>query len=139
MNKFIGLGRLTADPNIKYSGDTPIASFTTAIDRRFKRDGEATADFISCVAFGKQAEFIEKYFRKGMRISYSGRIQTGSYTNREGQKVYTTNVVIEEVEFCESKQSQEETHKTETREENKNSDDGFVNLPEEIDDELPFN
>jgi single-strand DNA-binding protein len=96
------------------------------------------ADFISCVAFGKQAEFIEKYFRKGMRISYSGRIQTGSYTNREGQKVYTTNVVVEEAEFCESKQSQGETHKTETREENR-SNDGFVNLPEGIDDELPFN
>lgn len=135
MNKFIGLGRLTADPNIKYSGETVIASFTTAIDRRFKRDGEATADFIPCVAFGKQAEFIEKYFKKGMRISYSGRIQTGSYTNRDGQKVYTTNVVIEEAEFCESKN---QTQKAETKEEVK-TDDGFVNLPDGIDEELPFN
>ena len=100
------MGRLTRDPEVRYSAGEnalAIARYTLAVDRRFRRDGEATADFISCVSFGRTAEFAEKYFRQGMRMVISGRIQTGSYTNRDGQKVYTTDVVAEEVEFAESK------------------------------------
>ena len=107
MNKVILMGRLTRDPDVRYSNGeqaTAVARFTLAVDRRVaRRDGEQTADFIGCVAFGRTAEFVEKYFRQGMRMVISGRIQTGSYTNRDGQKVYTTDVVAEEVEFAESK------------------------------------
>ena len=106
MNKVILMGRLTRDPEVRYSAGesgTAIARYTLAVDRRFKRDGEATADFISCVSFGRTAEFAEKYFRQGLKIIVSGRIQTGSYTNRDGQKVYTTEVVVEEQEFAEGK------------------------------------
>ena len=102
MNKVILMGRLTRDPEVRYSaGDNSmaIARYTLAVDRRFKRDGEATADFIGCVAFGRSAEFAEKYFRQGLKVVVSGRIQTGSYTNRDGQKVYTTDVVYCEVKF----------------------------------------
>ena len=105
MNKVILMGRLTRDPEVRYSqGEqaTAIARYTVAVDRRFKRDGEPTADFIPCVIFGRSAEFAEKYFRQGLKIIVSGRIQTGSYTNRDGQKVYTTEVVVEEQEFAES-------------------------------------
>ena len=112
MNKVILMGRLTRDTDVRYSNGEDamaVARFTLAVDRRMARnkDGEQTADFISCVAFRKTAEFIEKYFRQGTRMVISGRIQTGSYTNRDGQKVYTTDVVVEEVEFAESKASQE--------------------------------
>ena len=106
MNKVILMGRLTRDPEVRYSAgenSMAIARYTLAVDRRFKRDGEATADFIGCVAFGRQAEFAERYFRQGIRIVVTGRIQTGSYTNRDGVKVYTTDVVVEEQEFAESK------------------------------------
>lgn len=106
MNKVILMGRLTRDPEVRYSaGDTSMAfaRYTIAVDRRFKREGEATADFIPCVAFGKNAEFAEKYLRQGTKIALTGRIQTGSYVNRDGQKVYTTDVVVEEQEFAESK------------------------------------
>ena len=106
MNKVILMGRLTRDPEVRYSAGEnalAIARYTLAVDRRFRRDGEATADFISCVSFGRTAEFAEKYFRQGLKIIVSGRIQTGSYTNRDGQKVYTTEVVVEEQEFAESK------------------------------------
>ena len=107
MNKVILMGRLTRDPEVRYSSGetaTAVARFTLAVDRRFaRRDSDQTADFIGCVAFGRNAEFIEKYFRQGMRVTICGRIQTGSYTNRDGQKVYTTDVVVEEQEFAESK------------------------------------
>ena len=106
MNKAILMGRLTRDPEVRYSAgenSMAIARYTLAVDRRFKRDGEATADFISCVAFGRSAEFAEKYFYQGIKIAVSGRIQTGSYTNRDGQKVYTTEVMVEDQEFAESK------------------------------------
>ena len=105
------MGRLTRDPEVRYSAGesgTAIARYTLAVDRRFKRDGEATADFISCVSFGRTAEFAEKYFRQGLKIIVSGRIQTGSYTNRDGQKVYTTEVVVEEQEFAEGKNSSQQ-------------------------------
>lgn len=105
MNKVVLIGRLTRDPEIRYSqGEQAIAvaRYTLAVDRRFRRDSESqTADFIGCVAFGRQAEFAEKYFRKGTKIAVAGRIQTGSYTNREGQKVYTTEVLVNEHEFAE--------------------------------------
>ena len=106
MNKVILMGRLVRDPEVRYSqGDnaTAVARYTLAVNRKFKKDGDPTADFISCVVFGRSAEFTEKYFRKGMQVAISGRIQTGSYTNKDGQKVYTTDVVVEEQEFAESK------------------------------------
>ena len=108
MNKVVLVGRLTRDPEVRYSqGDnaTAVARYTLAVDRRFRRDGEPTADFIPCVIFGRSAEFAEKYFHQGMRVSISGRIQTGSYTNKDGQKVYTTEVVVEEVDFADSRRS----------------------------------
>ena len=111
MNKVILMGRLTRDPEVRYSAGesgTAIARYTLAVDRRFKRDGEATADFISCVSFGRTAEFAEKYFRQGLKVLVAGRIQTGSYTNNSGQKVYTTDVVVEEQEFAEGKNSSQQ-------------------------------
>ena len=109
MNKAILMGRLTRDPEVRYSqgeNATAVARFTLAVDRRFKRADSQDADFIGCVTFGKTAEFVEKYFRQGMKMAAVGRIQTGSYTNKDGQKVYTTDVVLEEVEFAESKAAQ---------------------------------
>lgn len=131
MNKVILMGRLTKDPEIRQAGETTVARFNIAIDRRYKQDGGQTADFPSIVAFGKTAEFIEKYFYKGMKIVTEGRLQTGSYTNKDGVKVYTTDVICESVEFAESKQANT----------NNNVDaDGFMNIPEGIGDvELPFN
>lgn len=111
-----------------------IARYTLAVDRRFKRDGDASADFIPCVAFGKGGEFAEKYFRKGTKIAVVGRIQTGSYTNKEGQKVYTTDVIVEEQEFAESKNSTQTNSKPREEE----GLDGFMDLPDGIDEELPF-
>ena len=111
MNKVILMGRLTRDPEVRYSAGesgTAIARYTLAVDRRFKRDGEATADFISCVSFGRTAEFAEKYFRQGLKVLVAGRIQTGSYTNNSGQKVYTTDVIVEEQEFAEGKNSSQQ-------------------------------
>lgn len=146
MNKVILMGRLTRDPEVRYSqGDNPlaVARFTLAVDRRFKRDGDQTADFINCVAFGKQGEFMEKYFRKGMRAVVSGRIQTGSYTNKDGVKVYTTDVVVEEVEFAESKGVSEANagafSNTPSPEPKVDAGDGFMDIPDGIDEELPFN
>lgn len=136
MNKVHLLGRLTRDPEIRYPQDNEqmaIARYTLAVDRRFKRDGEQTADFISCVAFGKAAEFTEKYLKKGTKIAVTGRIQTGSYTNREGQKVYTTDVIIEEQEFAESKaaaDSSSQPAESDAR--------GFMSIPDGIEDDLPF-
>lgn len=146
MNKVILMGRLTRDPEVRYSAgenSLAIARYTLAVDRRFKRDGEATADFISCVVFGKQAEFAEKYFRQGIRIVVSGRIQTGSYTNRDGVKVYTTEVVVEEQEFAESK-AVSDSHVNLSASQPAAPDmadssaEGFMNIPDEIGGELPF-
>ena len=150
MNKVILMGRLTRDPDVRYSAGEnalAIARYTLAVDRRFKRDGEATADFISCVAFGRAAEFAERYFHQGIRIVVSGRIQTGSYTNREGQKVYTTEVVVEEQEFAESKSASDQyaaSHPSAPAPSaaaptpSAVSADGFMNIPDGIDEELPF-
>ena len=140
MNKVILMGRLTRDPEVRYTqGDNAmaIARYSLAVDRRFKRDGEPDADFINCVAFGKSGEFAEKYLRKGTKIAVVGRIQTGSYTNKDGQKVYTTDVVVEEQEFAESKNSGS-SNNNQSAPANKNTD--FMNIPDNVEDEgLPFN
>ena len=133
MNKVILMGRLTRDPDIRYTeGDNSlaIARYSLAVDRRFKREGEATADFINCVAFGKSAEFAEKYLTKGIKIAITGRIQTGSYTNKEGQKVYTTEVVVEEQEFAESKAASESHQSSEN--------DSAAQEAANVDEELPW-
>ena len=137
MNKVVLLGRLTKDPEVRYSTgekETAVARYTIAVDRRFKRDGEPTADFIPCVVFGRSAEFAEKYFHQGMRISISGHIQT-SYTNKDGVKVYTTVVIVEEQEFAESKS---ESKNISNPVEESSADNGFMNLTDEYDEKLPF-
>ncbi len=145
MNKVILMGRLTRDPEVRYSQSeqaTAVARYTLAVDRRFKRDGDQTADFINCVAFGRSGEFAEKYFHKGTKLVITGRIQTGSYTNQEGQKVYTTDVVVEEQEFAESKAASEGQGGFQPAgrpEPSAAVGDGFMNIPDGIDEELPFN
>jgi len=146
MNKAILMGRLTRDPEVRYSqgeGSLAIARYTLAVDRRFKRDGEATADFINCVVFGKSAEFAERYFRQGIKIAVVGRIQTGSYTNKDGVKVYTTEVVVEEQQFAESKAASEASagnnyQAAAAPSPSADIGDGFMNIPDGIDEELPF-
>jgi len=140
MNKVILMGRLTRNPDVRYSqGEkaTAVARFTLAINRIYKRDGEPDADFINCVAFGQRAEFAEKYFRQGLKIAVTGRLHTGSYVKQDGTKVYTTDVVIEEQEFAESRAASERAGG------NRNSSpaadgNGFMNIPDGIDDEMPF-
>lgn len=142
MNKVILMGRLTRDPEIRYSqGEKPmaIARYTLAVDRRFKKEGEQTADFINCLCFRKSAEFVEKYLRQGTKMTVSGRIQTGSYTNKDGVKVYTTEVVVEEQEFAESKSSQQSNNQSQQNQQPAVGSDGFMNIPDGIDEELPFN
>jgi single-strand DNA-binding protein len=138
MNKWIGLGRLTRNPEVRYTSGKDntqlcIARYTLAIDRRFKTEGQPSADFINCVAMGKNGEFAEKYLKQGTKIAVTGRIQTGSYTNKDGQKVYTTDVMIEEQEFAESKKSDNAQP-----EPSESANDGFMNIPEGIEAELPF-
>ena len=140
MNKAILMGRLTRDPEVRYTnGDKPmcIARYTLAVDRRFKREGQDNADFIPCVAFDKYGEFVEKYCKKGTKLAVTGRIQTGSYTNRDGQKVYTTEIVVEEQEFAKSKAAQNGQQNTQPAKEEEGMD-GFMNIPEGIDESLPF-
>lgn len=150
MNKVILMGRLTRDPEVRYSAgenSTAIARYTLAVDRRFKRDGEASADFISCTAFGKSAEFAERYLRQGVKIAVTGRIQTGSYTNKDGIKVYTTDVIVEDHEFAESKNASmagseggmQPAASSPRPMPSAASPDGFMNIPDGIDEELPFN
>ena len=148
MNKVILMGRLTRDPEVRYSqGENPtaIARYTLAVDRRFNRNNDdQSADFIGCVAFGRAGEFAEKYFRKGTKIAVTGRIQTGSYTNKDGVRVYTTDVVVEEQEFAESKNSSAGAEGSYTggssrAPEPSGAGDGFMSIPDGIDEELPFN
>ncbi len=138
MNKVILMGRLTRDPEVRYSqgeNSMAIARYTIAVDRRVRRDGDQqTADFINCVAFGRSGEFAEKYFHKGIKIAVTGRIQTGSYTNKDGQRVYTTDVIVEEQEFAESKSASASNAGAA----GSAIGDGFMNLPDGIDEELPF-
>lgn len=141
MNKVILMGRLTRDPDVRYTqGEEPmtIARFTLAVDRRGKRDGEASADFPSCVCFRRTAEFIEKYAHQGTKLVVVGRIQTGSYTNRDGQKVYTTDVVVEEAEFAESKAAADRNTQQTPPPSPDTGADGFMNIPDGIEEELPF-
>ena len=136
MNKVILMGRLTKDPEVRYSqGNNPmaVARYTLAVDRKFKRDVEPNADFINCIAFGKNGEFAEKYLHKGIKILVEGRWQSGSYTNRDGQKVYTNDCVVESCEFAESKNASQSE-----RPQPSNSDDGFMQIPDNM-EELPFN
>ena len=153
MNKVILMGRLTRDPEVRSSqggeNSLAIARYTLAVDRRFKRNGdEQTADFIGCVAFGRNAEFAEKYFRQGLKVVVTGRIQTGSYTNKDGVKVYTTEVIVEEQEFAESRAASEanrsmgggyQSSAPSTPDPMGAAGDGFMNIPDGIDEELPFN
>ena len=147
MNTVVLVGRLTKDPETRYTqGENPMAitRYTLAVDRRFAREGEQTADFIPCVSFGKSAEFSGKYFTKGMRVTVRGRIQTGSYVNRDNVRVYTTDVVVEDQEFAQSRGEaggtrQEAPQEQETRREPFTATDEFMQIPEGIDEELPFN
>lgn len=138
MNKVILIGRVVRDADIRYSqgaNTTCVARYTLAVDRKFKQEGQPTADFINCIAFGKLGEFAEKYLHKGVKIAVTGRIQTGSYTNKDGQKVYTTDVVVEEQEFCESKSS----NQSQGNDRQQTSSDDFMNIPDGVEDGLPFN
>lgn len=160
MNKVIIMGRLTREPEIRYSqGANPmaVARFSVAVNRRFKREGEPEADFFNCTAFGKIAEFIEKYYRKGMQVLVTGRLQNNNYTNKDGQMVYSVQIMVEETEFAESKNSSASGNSGNTGNNgasgagNQNHspapasggsgyyDDGFMNIPDGIDEELPFN
>ena len=145
MNKVILMGRLTRDAEVRYSqgeSSTAVARFSLAVDRRFKRDGEQATDFINCVAFGRAAEFAERYLRQGTKLLVTGRIQTGSYTNRDGVKVYTTDIVVEEQEFAESKAASGTSNTTYQASPapapSTEIGDGFMNIPDGIDEELPF-
>lgn len=161
MNKVVLMGRLTRNPDVRYSQgerSTCVARYTLAVNRRFRRDGEPDADFINCVAFGRQGEFAEKYLKQGTKIVISGRIQTGSYTNRDGMKVYTTDVVVEEQDFAESKAaasnysggyqpnnsyqapsaSEPQPTMTSRPTPGEAASDGFMTIPEGIEEELPF-
>ena len=154
MNKVLISGRLTADPEVRYSnGGDAIAKYTLAVDRRFKKDGEQNADFIRCIVFGKGAEFTEKYLRKGIKMIIEGHIQTGSYKNRDGQTVYTTDVVVESQEFAESRAAQQQSQdQAKPKTENHNTyygsnlrgtpssdlGDGFYDIPDGVEDGVPF-
>ena len=150
MNKVILMGRLTRDPEVRYSqgeNATAVARYTLAVDRRVaRREGEATADFISCVAFGRSAEFAERYLRQGTKIAITGRIQTGSYTNKDGVRVYTTDVIVEDQEFAESKGASSASAPMDNYQASPapspapraDIGDGFMNIPDGIDEELPF-
>ena len=139
MNKVILMGRLTRDPEVRYSqgeNATAVARYTLAVDRKFKRDGEQKADFINCIAFGKNGEFAEKYLHKGIKILIEGRWQSGNYTNKDGQKVYTNDCVVESCEFAESKNANQGERPQPAPQ---TDSDGFMNIPDGIDEELPFN
>lgn len=139
MNRVTLIGRIARDPEVRYSsGEKPIAiaKYTLAVDRKIKSEGQPTADFISCVAMGKNGEFAEKYLHQGTKIAVEGRIQTGSYTNKDGNKVYTTDVMVEGHEFVESKSNTQASTSTQTQDAN----DGFMSIPDGLEDDgLPFN
>jgi single-strand DNA-binding protein len=140
MNKVILMGRLTRDPEVRYSqgvNQTAVARFSIAVDRRFKREGEPDADFFNCTCFGKQAEFVEKYLRKGIKILISGRVQNDNYTNNEGQMVYSVKMMVEEIEFAESKASSQPAEYS--PQPTTGAGDGFMNIPDGLEEELPFN
>lgn len=144
MNKVIQIGRLTRDPEVRYSqgqNATCIANFSIAVDRKFKREGEPTADFFNCTCFGKQGEFCEKYLRKGTKVALVGRLQNESYTNRDGANVTATKIMVEDIEFAESKNAggASENNGGSRPTPTGGAGDGFMNIPDGIDEELPFN
>ena len=143
MNQVILSGRLTRDPEVRYSqgSNTCFAKYTLAVNRTYRKEGEPTADFINCTVFGKPAEFAEKYFRQGMKIEVVGRWQTGSYTNKDGNKVYTNDCIVEKQEFGQSKSEsqKEEQNNQSAPEPTPDGYDGFMNIPDGTDEELPFN
>lgn len=144
MNKFIGIGRLTKNPEVRYTNNKngeqmAIARYTIAIDRIGRTmEGHSSADFINCVAFGRQGEFAEKYLKQGTKIAVEGRIQTDSYTNKDGQKVYTTDIVVDRHEFCESKAQSGGNEAQESKETPPNAPDDYLNVPDDIADNLPW-
>lgn len=140
MNKVIMMGRLTRDPEVRYSqgaNQTAVGRFSIAVDRRFKREGEPEADFFNCTTFGKQAEFVEKYLHKGTKVVVCGRIQNDNYTNKDGQMVYSVRLMVEEIEFAESKNAANAGAPAENN--TASNDNGFMNIPEGIEEDLPFN
>ena len=140
MNKWIGMGRLTRDPEVRYGqSGSAVANFSVAIDRRYKRDGETTADFFNCTAFGKTGEFVEKYLRKGIKVVIEGELQNNNYEDKNGTKHYSDQIIVNQIEFAESKSSQANSNDTAEPEANAPADDGFMNIPDGIDEELPFN
>lgn len=139
MNKVILMGRISRDTDTRFgTNNLQISRYGIAVERAYKKDGEANADFINCIAFGKQAEFAEKYLRKGMKVAIEGRIQTGSYKNKDGNTVYTTDVIVDRHEFCESRNQGNAHVNTQPKPEPAPSMDGFVDIPDGIDEELPF-
>ena len=144
MNKVIMMGRLTRDPEVRYSqgaSQTAIARFSLAVDRRWKREGEPDADFFNCTVFGRQADFVEKYLRKGIKIIVAGRIQNDNYTNKEGQKVYAVQIIVDEIEFAESKNAAATNGAVmqNTPSPSQATGDGFMSIPDGAEEELPFN
>ncbi len=153
MNKVILMGRLTRDPEVRYSqgaSQTAVARFSVAVDRRFKREGEPDADFFNCTCFGKQAEFVERYLHKGVKVVLSGRVQNDNYTNKDGQMVYSVRIMVDEIEFAESKSASAGNgdggyHNNggfgggNSAPAPSGAGDGFMNIPDGIDEELPFN
>ena len=139
MNKVIFMGRLTRDPEVRYGNNgNAVAGFSLAVDRRFKRDGQPTADFFNCSAFGKTAEFCEKYLHKGSKVVLDGEIQNDNYEDKNGVKHYSVQIIVNQIEFAESKSSQANSNDTAEPEANKPADDGFMNIPDGVDEELPF-
>lgn len=146
MNKVVMMGRLTRDPEMRYgqANNTAVASFSIAVDRRFKRDGQPTADFFNCTAFGKTGEFVEKYLKKGTKIVIDGELQNDNYTNKEGQTVYGMRIIVNQVEFAESKNAQSNAAPSDdfgggAPAPSGDAGDGFMTIPDGIEDELPFN
>ncbi len=148
MNKVIMMGRLTRDPEVRYSqgaSQTAIARFSLAVDRRWKREGEPDADFFNCTVFGRQADFVEKYLRQGTKVVITGRVQNDNYTNKEGQKVYSVQIIVEEIEFAESKNAASGTvggssYQADSRPSpSQAAGDGFMSIPDGAEEELPFN
>jgi single-strand DNA-binding protein len=140
MNKCMFMGRLTRDPEVRYSqgaNATAVARFSIAVDRRFRREGEPEADFFNCTCFGKQAEFVEKYLKQGTKIVLCGRVENDNYTNKDGQKVYGTRIMVEEVEFAESKNASSGSVNNAPAKP-ANANEGFMDIPDGIDEELPF-
>lgn len=141
MNKIILIGRLTRDPETRCMKDkksTTVANFSIAVNRRFKREGEPEADFFNCTAFGKQADFVEKYLKRGIKMVIIGHMQNNNYTNKNGEKVYSVQVIVDEMEFAESKNTNQNENNTPQQQQENNPNDGFMQIPEDSEDTLPF-